>query len=195
MREVVWPVFNCLFLCSAGARKLRTIVAHLGQRRKEVHVRQFGGTLSKTCREMPMIFGLSVESFTLLHVIISLVGIASGIVVAIALVTGRFLPGMTAIFLCTTLLTSITGFFFPIKAIGPPHIVGAISLLVLAPTLYAIFAKRLAGSWRVVYKIDVFNALAPTQKEPPFLIAQLLTLAFFILLGVLALKRFHVRPS
>jgi hypothetical protein len=162
-----------------------------------------------------MIFGLSVESFTLLHVIISLIGIASGIVVAIALVTGRFLPGTTAIFLSSTVLTSVTGFFFPLKAIGPPHIVGAISLVVLAPTLYAIFAKRLAGSWRVVYifgaifslylnafvgvvqlfqKIDVFNALAPTQKEPPFLIAQLLTLAFFILLGVLALKRFKVAP-
>jgi hypothetical protein len=162
-----------------------------------------------------MIFGLSVESFTLLHVIISLIGIASGIVVAIALVTGRFLPGTTAIFLSSTVLTSVTGFFFPLKAIGPPHIVGAISLVVLAPTLYAIFAKRLAGSWRVVYifgaifslylnafvgvvqlfqKIDVFTALAPTQKEPPFLIAQLLTLAFFILLGVLALKRFKVAP-
>ena len=162
-----------------------------------------------------MLLGLSLPAFTQLHVIISLIGIATGIIVAIGLVTNRTLPGLTAIFLTTTVLTSATGFLFPLKAIGPPHIVGAISLIVLAPTLYALYGRHLAGAWRVVYifgavfslylnafvgvvqtfqKIPFFNALAPTQKEPPFLIAQALTLAFFVLLGVLALKRFH-RPS
>ena len=160
-----------------------------------------------------MLLGMSLESFTLLHVIISLIGIATGIVVAIGLVTGRARPGLTTILLTTTVLTSVTGFLFTLKAIGPPHIVGAISLVVLAPTLFALYGKHLTGFWRVVYifgavfslylnafvgvvqafqKIAFFNALAPTQTEPAFLAAQGLTLGFFILLGVLALKRFRL---
>jgi hypothetical protein len=163
-----------------------------------------------------MILGMSVETFTLLHVIISLVGIASGLIVGAGLLTGSAPARMTALFLATTVLTSATGFLFPLKAIGPPHIVGAISLVVLAPTIFALYGKQLAGSWRVVYivgamfslylnafvgvvqtfqKIGFFNALAPTQKEPPFLVAQAITLVFFIVLGVVALRRFRpVQP-
>ncbi len=159
-----------------------------------------------------MILGMSVETFTLLHVIISLIGIATGLVVLLGLLTGRPLPRWTAWFLATTVLTSVTGFMFHSKAIGPPHIVGAISLVVLALAIFALYGRHLAGFWRVVYvagavfslylnafvavvqtfqKISFFNALAPTQTEPPFLVAQALTLGFFIVLGVLALKRFH----
>lgn len=159
-----------------------------------------------------MILGMSVETFTLLHVIISLIGIASGLAVLLGLLTGRPLPRWTALFLATTVLTSVTGFMFHSKAIGPPHIVGAISLVVLALAIFALYGRQLAGFWRVVYifgavfslylnafvavvqtfqKISFFNALAPTQTEPPFLVAQAITLVFFIILGVLALKRFH----
>ena len=161
-----------------------------------------------------MILGMSLETFTMLHVIISLVGIASGVIVGFGLLSGSALPRLTAVFLTTTVLTSLTGFLFPLKAIGPPHIVGAISLAVLVPTIFALYGKHLVGSWRVVYivgamfclylnafvgvvqaflKIGFFNALAPTQKEPPFLIAQAITLVFFIVLGVIALKKF--RPA
>ena len=159
-----------------------------------------------------MILGMSLEAFTLLHVIISLIGIASGLIIGFGLVTGSVLPRLTTLFLTTTVLTSATGFLFPLKSIGPPHIVGAISLVVLLPTIFALYGKLLAGSWRVVYivgamfslylnafvgvvqtfqKIGFFNALAPTQKEPPFLIAQAITLVFFIVLGVIALKKFR----
>lgn len=159
-----------------------------------------------------MILGMSLETFTLLHVIISLIGIAAGLVVIWGLLKMRALPRWTALFLLTTVLTSATGFMFHSKAIGPPHIVGAISLVVLALAIYALYGRHLAGFWRVVYvfgavfslylncfvavvqsfqKIPVFNALAPTQTEPPFLVAQALTLGLFILLGVLSLRRFH----
>jgi hypothetical protein len=159
-----------------------------------------------------MILGMSLETFTLLHVIISLVGIATGLVVLLGLLTGRPLPRWTAWFLATTVLTSVTGFMFHSKAIGPPHIVGAISLVVLTLAIVALYLRHLAGFWRVVYivgaifslylnafvavvqtflKISFFNALAPTQTEPPFLVAQALTLGVFIVLGVLSLKRFH----
>jgi hypothetical protein len=159
-----------------------------------------------------MIIGMSVETFTLLHVIISLIGIATGLIVVYGLLTQQAMPRWTAIFLLTTVLTSVTGFMFHSAQIGPPHIVGAISLVVLAVALFALYGKHLVGFSRVLYifgavfslylnsfvgvvqafqKIPFFNALAPTQKEPPFLIAQALTLVLFIALGVLALRKFH----
>ena len=82
-----------------------------------------------------MILGLSVETFTLLHVIISLVGIAAGLVVVFAMIAGKPLGLLNTVFLVTTIATSVTGFFFHSKAIGPPHIVGVISLVVLALAL------------------------------------------------------------
>jgi hypothetical protein len=159
-----------------------------------------------------MIIGMSVAAFTQLHVIISLIGIAAGLIVLFGLLTGRRSPFWTAVFLSTTVLTSVTGFLFHSEKIGPPHIVGAISLVVLALAIFALYVRHLAGFWRVVYivgavfslylnafvgvvqtflKVPFFNAFAPTQQEPPFLVAQGLTLVFFIVLGVLSLKRFH----
>jgi hypothetical protein len=122
---------------------------------------------------------------------------------------GRFPPRLTAVFLATTVATSAGGFAFHSKAIGPPHIVGAISLVVLALSLFAFYGRKALGRWRVVYvvsavlalyfnlfvamvqafaKIAPLKALAPTQTEPPFAIAQGVTLLVFIGLGVLAAR-------
>jgi hypothetical protein len=161
-----------------------------------------------------MILGMSVPTFTLLHVIISLIGIATGIVVALALMAGRRLAGWTGLFLITTVLTSVTGFFFHSTSFGPPHVVGVLSLVILALAIPALYSKRLAGGWRAVYvigaiaalwfncfvgvvqafqKLPFFHALAPTQKEPPFLIAQGLVLAIFVVVTVVSLRKF--RPA
>src|SRR6201995_1037859 len=98
-----------------------------------------------------MIRGLSVAAFTLLHVIISLVAIASGALVLIGMLGAQRMSLMTAVFLVTTILTSATGFLFHSKAIGPPHIVGVISLVVLAVALLALYGRKLAGAWRATY--------------------------------------------
>jgi amino acid transporter len=160
-----------------------------------------------------MILGMSVETFTVLHVIISIAAILSGLVVLLAMIANRKADGgLAAFFLLTTILTSVTGFFFHSKAIGPPHIVGVISLVVLAVTLIAIYGRRLAGIWRGVFvitavlalylncfvlvvqlfqKIPSLNAFAPTGTEPPFVAAQGATLLLFLVLGFLAFRRFH----
>jgi hypothetical protein len=158
-----------------------------------------------------MILGMSVESFTKLHVAISLIGILSGLIAVLAMVGGRQLRAVTALFLVTTILTNVTGFFFHSKAIGPPHIVGVISLIVLAAACYALYVRLLAGVWRAVYvvtavialwlntfvgvaqafqKVGALAALAPNGNEPPFLIAQLAALGIFSLLGFMALRNF-----
>jgi hypothetical protein len=160
-----------------------------------------------------MILGMSVETFTVLHVIISIAAILSGLVVLLAMIANRKADGgLAAFFLLTTILTSVTGFFFHSKAIGPPHIVGVISLVVLAVTLIAIYGRRLAGIWRGVFvitavlalylncfvlvvqlfqKIPSLNAFAPTGTEPPFVAAQGATLLLFLVLGFLAFRRFR----
>jgi hypothetical protein len=158
---------------------------------------------------------MSLSAFTTLHVIISLVALAAGFVVMYGMVAGSRFPGWTAIFLATIVLTSVTGFMFPLTVIGPPHIFGAISLVVLALALYALYARRLTGPWRLVYvggallahylnavvtivqafgKIGILQQLAPTQTEAPFLLAQTLLLLLFAAAGFLALRRFHPEP-
>lgn len=155
---------------------------------------------------------MSLETFTLVHVVISLVGIGSGLVVLAGLLGGKGLDGWTMLFLITTVLTSVTGFGFPFVQLLPSHIVGVISLVVLAVTIPARYVFHLAGAWRRIYvagavaalyfnvfvlivqaflKVPMLNALAPTQSEPPFLIAQLVALVAFIVLGVRAVARFH----
>jgi hypothetical protein len=159
-----------------------------------------------------MILGMSVATFTVLHTAISLIGIAAGLMVLGGLFGGQRMPVLTAVFLGATVLTSITGFMFPLKTIGPPHVVGAISLAVLAAALAALYVYRLAGSWRWVYvaaavlslylnvfvgvvqafqKLPFLTPLAPTQAEPPFLIAQIIVLAAFVIFGLVAVKKFH----
>src|SRR3954447_2707658 len=101
-----------------------------------------------------MILGLTVAAFTLLHVIISLVAIAAGLVVLFAMIANRRAEALTGLFLGLTVLTSVTGFFFHSKAIGPPHIVGVISLVALAVALFALYRRRLAGPWRAAYVVS-----------------------------------------
>jgi hypothetical protein len=146
------------------------------------------------------------------HVVISLIGIASGLVVLYGLLIGRAFGAWTALFLGATILTSVTGFFLPPFGFDPPRVVGILSLVFLAVAVIAYFAFRLAGAWRWVYvitalialylnvfvgviqafgKLSFLHSLAPTQSEPPFLIAQLLVLAAFVAFGFLAVRRFH----
>ena len=159
-----------------------------------------------------MIIGLSVPAFTLLHVIISLIGIASGIVVVLALCGGRNLSGLTGLFLATTVLTSVTGFMFHSTNFGPPQIVGVISLIALAFALAGRYVFHTAGAWRWIYvitavlslylnvfvgvvqafdKIPSLHVLAPTGTEQPFKLSQLVVLVIFLGLGFVAVRRFH----
>jgi hypothetical protein len=150
--------------------------------------------------------------FTLIHVVISVIGIVSGLVVVGGLMSGSRLAVWTEIFLVTTILTSVTGFGFPFTKILPPHIVGGVSLLVLAACVAALYWKKLSGPWRTTYVITAVTALylnvfvlvvqlfaktpalaqlAPTQTEPPFAITQALVLAILIWLGVASVRGFR----
>jgi|SRR2546425_1651767 len=161
-----------------------------------------------------MILGMSTSTFTMMHVVLSLIGIFFGIIVLVGMLSANRLTGWTALFLATTVLTSVTGFFFHSEHFGPPHVVGVISLVVLAAAILALYAYRLAGSWRWIYagaavlalylnvfvgvvqafqKLPFLSRLAPTQSEPPFFVAQLIVMAIFVVLGILAVMRF--RPA
>jgi DMSO/TMAO reductase YedYZ heme-binding membrane subunit len=156
-----------------------------------------------------------MHTFTIVHVLISLIGIGSGLVVLAGLLAGRRLDGWTALFLVSTVATSVTGFFFPFHGFTPAIAVGIISLLVLAVTSFARYGRRLAGAWRWVYvvtamvalylnvfvlivqlfqKVPALKALAPTQSEPPFLLTQLIVLALFVVLAVVAAIKFRIEP-
>src|SRR5277367_4708253 len=162
-----------------------------------------------------MILGMSLSTFTFLHVVISLVGIASGLIVVYGFIAGKRLDNWTAFFLLTTVLTSATGFLFPFKHLLPSHIVGGLSLLVLAVAIVARYSRHLEGGWRRIYvvcamvalylncfvlvvqmflKLLALHALAPKGNEPPFLIAQLALLAIFVGLTIVAARRFHCGP-
>src|SRR5689334_18616058 len=106
-----------------------------------------------------MMLGMSLATFTLVHTLISLIGIATGLIVMAGLWSSNKMPGMTAVFLLTTILTSVTGFMFPFKGFGPPHAVGVISLIVLAFTLLGLYTFHLAGRWRAVYVSTAVLAL------------------------------------
>lgn len=161
-----------------------------------------------------MIFGLSIGAFTVVHVIISLIAILSGLIVFAGLFKSELRPGWTGVFLLTTLLTTVTGFMFPFGGITPAFATGLISSAVLVAALLALYAFHLMRGWRWIYvitalfalylncfvlvvqsfqKIAALNALAPTQSELPFALAQGLVLLAFIVLGALAVRRFHPR--
>jgi hypothetical protein len=154
-----------------------------------------------------------MTTFTLFHVLLSLVGIATGFVVLYGLITAKRLDRWTAVFFVTTVATSVTGFMFPFHKLLPSHIIGIISLVTLALALWARYRRHLTGAWRWIYAVNVvislylnvfvlvaqlfekvpsLHALAPTQSEPPFLITQLVVMALFIVFGIFAVKRFHV---
>jgi hypothetical protein len=147
--------------------------------------------------------------YTLFHTLLSVVGIFAGLVLAGGLISGKRLDGWSALFLVTTILTNVTGFGFPFATITPAHIIGALSLVILPFVVYARYGQQLAGKWNTVYVVgpvvtlwlnafvlvvQLFRRLpgllatAPTQKEPPFGVTQLLVLILFIALGRAALK-------
>ncbi len=159
-----------------------------------------------------MILGMSTAAYTLLHVIISFIGIGSGLVVMYGLLARKPLNGITAIFLASTVLTSVTGFGFPFTHLLPSHKLAILSLIVLAIAIPARYVFHLSGSWRWIYvvgaaialyfnvfvlvvqsfeKVPALRALAPTQKEPPFALTQLAVLVAFVILTVFATIRFH----
>ena len=153
-----------------------------------------------------------MDALTLVHVAISLAGIFAGLVVLFGLIGGKRLDGWTAVFLITTIATSVTGFFFPFHGITPGIVIGVLSLVILAFAVVARYQRQMAGVWRKTYvitgalalyfnvfvliaqsfqKIPALKKVAPTQSEPPFAIAQLVVMAAFIVLTVLAVKNFR----
>jgi hypothetical protein len=160
-----------------------------------------------------MVFGMSLETYTLIHVVISLIGIVSGLIVLFGMFASKRLDGLTAIFLITTVLTSITGFGFPFKGVTPAIILGTLSIVVLALCILARYTFHMSGKWRSIYVITAVVALyfncfvlvAQTfqkeilhTKEPPsgpaFAATQGLVLVLFIVFGVMAVKKFHPEP-
>src|SRR5713101_6541930 len=159
-----------------------------------------------------MTCGIPTAAFLQIHVLMSLIGIATGLVVLYGLLTARHLGGWTALFLATTILTSLTGFPLPPFGFDPPRAVGVISLILLGLATAALYIFNLKGAWRWIYvcgavaalylnvfvavvqsfqKLPFLQPLAPTQSEPPFVLVQLAVLAAFAALGAFAVIRFH----
>ncbi|MCX7322412.1 MAG: hypothetical protein NT113_24055 [Hyphomicrobiales bacterium] len=159
-----------------------------------------------------MTLGLSVAAITLIHVIISLIGIVTGLMAMVGLLTSKPMPGWTAVFLLTTILTSVTGFMFPFDKLLPSHVIGIISLLLLAAACFALYSQKLAGPWRWIYvvtamtslylnifvliiqsflKVPPLHALAPSvpPSEPPFAIVQGIVLVLFVAATVMAVRK------
>src|SRR3984885_5119025 len=161
-----------------------------------------------------MMLGLSLHAVTVLHVVISLIGIVAGLVVLYGLLKAQSMPGMTAIFLITTILTNATGFMFPFEKLLPSHIIAIISLVLLAIACYALYGMKLSGAWRAIYlitaivslylnvfvlviqsflKIGPLHELAPSvpPSEPPFAVVQGIVLLLFVWAIVKAVRRYH----
>jgi hypothetical protein len=158
---------------------------------------------------------LGLTPFGFFHVVISLVGIVSGFVVVFGLLSAKRLDAWTAVFLISTVATSVTGFGFPFAVLLPSHKVGILSLVVLAVAIVARYVRHLAGAWSRVYavcavvalyfnvfvlivqlfrRVPALAALAPTQTERPFVVVQLIALALFVWLGIVAVKGFRPAP-
>jgi hypothetical protein len=163
-----------------------------------------------------MMLGLSLSAVTNLHVVISLIGIVSGLVVLFGLFKSQSMPGMTAIFLFTTILTNATGFMFPFDKLLPSHIIAILSLVLLAVACIALYGMKLSGAWRAIYvitaiaslylnifvlviqsfmKVGPLHALAPSipPSEPPFAVTQGVVLVLFVIAIIAAVRRF--RPA
>lgn len=159
-----------------------------------------------------MVLGMSIGAFTVLHVVLSLIGIAAGIVVVFEMWGARTPRALTAAFLATTVATSVTGFLFPSDKITPADVVGIISLLALVAAILGLYYGQLAGAWRWIYvsgavlalylnafvavvqsfqKLAFLHPLAPTGSEPPFVATQIVVLGIFVWFAVRALRRFH----
>jgi hypothetical protein len=165
-----------------------------------------------------MVLGMSLSAFTMVHVIISLIGIASGFVVLSGLLGSNRMAGMTALFLITTILTNATGFLFPFEKLLPSHIIAILSLVLLAISCLALYGMKLSGAWRWIYvvtallslyfnvfvlviqsflKIPALTALAPGNPPagPVFAVVQGVVLVFFVLVIIGAIRRFRPLPT
>jgi len=165
-----------------------------------------------------MILGMSLATFTTVHVIISLIGIVAGVIVMFGLLGSNKMPGLTAIFLLFTILTSATGFLFPVEKLLPSHIIGILSLVLLAIACIALYGTKLSGAWRWIYvvtallslyfnvfvlviqsflKIPALTALAPGNPPsgPVFAVVQGVVLVFFVLMIIGATRRFRPTPA
>jgi hypothetical protein len=159
-----------------------------------------------------MVLGMSLATYTIVHVAISLIGIGSGFIVLFGLLKGKLFCTWNGLFLVTTILTSVTGFFFPNSKITPGIIIGILSLIVLAIAVAALYAFHLKGGWRTTYvvtamialyfnvfvliaqifmKVPAIHALAPTGTEPPFKVAQFLLLILFVVVIIAAARKFR----
>lgn len=163
-----------------------------------------------------MVLGLSLHAYTAIHTLLSLVALASGIIVVIALLGSRAPRLTTALFLFTAVATSVTGFGFPVQHFLPSHGVGIMSLVLLVPAILALYSFHLMGAWRWIYaagavlatyllvfvaifqaflKVPAIHALAPTLSETPFQVAQLAAVAIFVALLIAATLRFRPDPA
>jgi hypothetical protein len=164
-----------------------------------------------------MILGMSLSTFVLVHVIISLIGIAAGFVVMFGMLGSNRMPGWTASFLLFTILTSATGFLIPpllFDKLLPSHMIGMLSLVLLAIACFALYGQKLSGAWRWIYvltalislylnvfvlviqsflKVPALHALAPSvpPSEPPFAILQGIVLVFFVIVIIGVIRRFR----
>jgi hypothetical protein len=161
-----------------------------------------------------MVLGMSLATFTLVHVIISLIGIVAGLVVMFGMLASDRKPGLTAIFLLFTILTSATGFLFPFTQLLPSHMIGILSLVLLAIACIALYAMKLSGSWRSIYvvtallslyfnvfvlviqsflKIPPLHEIAPGNPPagPAFAVVQGIVLVFFVVMIIRVWRRFH----
>ena len=153
-----------------------------------------------------------IHALTIVHTLISLIAIFTGLVVVIGMLANNRLSGWTKWFLIAAVTTTVTGFFFPFHDMTPAIKLGIISSVVLVITIFARYLKRLAGAWRWIYvvgaviclyfnlfvlvvqafeKISSLHALAPTQTESPFKLTQLIVLVVSVLLAIIAVVRFH----
>jgi hypothetical protein len=153
-------------------------------------------------------------TFTLVHVVLSFIGIGAGVIALFGLLRNQSLSGWTHVFLLTTAATTLTGFLFPFRGFTPAIGTGIVSTIVLVPTLLGRYSFHFAGPWRWIYvvgavaslylncfvlvvqaflKVPALHALAPQGKEPPFVLAQGLVLVLFVIAGILAVRRF--RPA
>ena len=168
-----------------------------------------------------MILGMSLSMFVTVHVIISLIGIVAGIIVMFGLLGSNRMPGLTAIFLLFTILTSATGFLIPpllTETLLPSHVIGILSLVLLAIACIALYGMEVSGAWRWIYvvtamislylnifvliiqaflKVPALHALAPSvpPSEPPFAVVQGIVLVFFIIVIIGAVRRYRPTPT
>lgn len=163
-----------------------------------------------------MILGLSTSTFTTVHVVFSLLAMFSGAIVVFGMMGAKRCEGWTTLFLLTTGATSVTGFLFRLSSFGPPQVIGVVSLVTLAVATVAIYGYHLEGAWRWTYaasavlalyldvlvgiaqafdKLPVLRPLAPTKSEPPFLIVQIVVTVIFVVVGAIAMAKFHPRRS